>query len=89
MVKHTPRLSSPWYAGQHDGVMLHRYLDDQFIERFTRESQTHQLKGSEAQAWREDDKFNQDTVALRLPVHRTFYVACCEVSCENARVSSV
>ncbi|MEJ2043816.1 MAG: hypothetical protein P8X74_17420 [Reinekea sp.] len=82
-VDHTPKLTAPWYAEVNDGVMLHRYLDDQFIERFVRESHNDQLVGAAHQSWREQDRFGKDTVALRLPIHRTFYVACSEVSCDR------
>lgn len=82
MVDHKPTLSSPWYAGSRDGTMLHRYLDDQFMERFTRESESGQLRGREHQAWLQEDRFGRDRVTLRLPIHRTFYMACCEVSCD-------
>lgn len=84
MVKHHGiRVTAPYYAASSDGTMLHRYLDDQFIDRFQREASTGKLAGRSAQRWLTDDRFGKDRVVLRLPIHRTFYVVSCEVSCDR------
>lgn len=84
MVKHHGiHVRAPYYAASSDGTMLHRYLDDQFIDRFQREASTGKLTGRSAQRWLTDDCFGKDRVVLRLPIHRTFYVVSCEVSCDR------
>jgi len=77
------QLHRPHYAGDGDGTMLHRYLEDQFIPRFMQDAVAGRLAGSAAQAWREQDRFGRrrDLPTLRLPMHRAFYVCCCEASC--------
>ena len=85
VAQHTPKLSTPYYADPGDGTMLHRYLDEQFVNRFNQEAANGQLTGTSAQAWRSSDRFGShagNTVTLRLPVHRTFYMISCEVSCD-------
>jgi len=80
---HQPLMHAPWYADPADGTVLHRYLDEQFVPRFLQEAQTGRLKRNAEQAWRSEDRFGsrQDYPTLRLPVHRAFYIASCEVSC--------
>ena len=81
---HTPALSTPYYADPGDGTMLHRYLDEQFVNRFNQEAANGKLTGTSAQQWRVNDRFGANAgnnVTLRLPVHRTFYMVSCEVSC--------
>ncbi|MEW6218536.1 MAG: hypothetical protein AB1634_03260 [Thermodesulfobacteriota bacterium] len=83
--KHVPCLHSPSYAEPGDGTVLHRYLDDQFIPQFLDDAAAGRLTGNAGQDWRHQDRFGKlnDLPHLRLPVHRTFYVACCEVSCQR------
>ncbi len=85
MSRHTPVLHSPWYADPADGTVLHRYLDEQFVPRFLQEARSGRLTRNADQAWRAQDRFGgfQDYPSLRLPVHRAFYIACCEVSCDS------
>ena len=41
MVKHHGiHVTAPYYAASNDGTMLHRYLDDQFIDRYQRDAST-------------------------------------------------
>lgn len=80
---HRIRITAPFYAAAGDGTMLHRYLDDQFIDRFQREAHTGKLTGRSEQTWLTQDRFGKDRVVLRLPIHRTFYVVACEVSCDQ------
>ena len=76
-------LLRPYYAGEGDGAMLHRYLEDQFVPRFMQEARAGRLRPSAQQAWREQDRFgrHRDLPMLRLPIHRTFYLVCCEATC--------
>jgi hypothetical protein len=84
-MKHTPVLHSPWYADPADGTLLHRYLDEEFVPRFLQEAQSGRLKRNADQTWRAEDRFASrfDYPTLRLPVHRAFYIASCEVSCDT------
>lgn len=84
-MKHTPVLQAPWYADPADGTVLHRYLDEQFVPRFLQEAQSGRLARNADQAWRAEDRFGgrMDYPTLRLPVHRAFYIASCEVSCDS------
>jgi len=81
---HNPVLHAPWFADPADGTTLHRYLDEQFVQRFLQEAQSGRLQRNADQAWRGEDRFGgrRDHPTLRLPVHRAFYIACCEVSCD-------
>jgi hypothetical protein len=80
---HVPRLVAPHFAGDGDGLTLHQYLDEDFVARFLNDAQAGRLVGTAAQAWYHDDRFGRFTnePALRLPMHRSFYLACCEVQC--------
>ncbi len=83
---HKAKLVTPYYADPGDGTMLHRYLDDAFVQRFNQEASAGKLTGTSAQAWRERDRFGAhagEHVTLRLPIHRTFYMVSCEVSCDQ------
>lgn len=83
-VVHTPRLHHPWFAGSDEGVTLHRYFDDQFVPRFVQEAMSGRLTATRAQDWYNRDRFGRrDLPTLRLPMHQTFYIACCEVSCDT------
>ena len=81
---HDPVLGAPYYSADAEGATLHRYFDDAFVERFLFELASGQLRGSSQQAWRQEDRFADylDAPTLRLPIHRTFYMICCEVSCK-------
>lgn len=83
-VRHAPLLHNPWFAENSEGVTLHRYFDDQFVPRFTQEAMSGRLTATRAQEWYNSDRFGRkDLPTLRLPMHQTFYIACCEVSCDN------
>jgi len=84
---HLPRLHKAFYARTVE-TSLHRYLDDQFIPRFLQDAQLGRLNGTHDQDWYRKDRFGkfQDYPALRLPMHRAFYLACCEVSCARFRM---
>lgn len=78
-------LHTPYYADPGDGCLVHRYLDEQFLPRFIQEARDGGLSAAATQQWRRADRFGpqaQDLPNLRLPLHRTFYVVCCEASCE-------
>ncbi|NTV10557.1 MAG: hypothetical protein HGA47_07260 [Zoogloea sp.] len=81
---HRPRLHSPFFGGNGDGTTLHRYFDDEFVARFLNDALAGRLLGTQQQAWHAEDRFGRhtDAPALRLPMHRSFYLACCEVNCE-------
>jgi len=82
---HLPKLTAPFYADPGDGTMLHRYLDEEFVSRFQEELAAGALKGTKDQAWRQTDRFGKyakNTVCLRLPLHRTFYMVSSEISCD-------
>jgi hypothetical protein len=82
---HKPIIKTPHYADQGDGVVLHRYLDDDFVSRHLQEMQHNLLTGSKGQDWRQQDRFAGyiDATWLRLPAHRTFYMVNCEVACDQ------
>lgn len=82
MVNHKPQLVSPWYADAQDHSILHRYMKEEFIESFLKESAQGILKGNTQQDWLNEDKFGGDVTRLRLPIHRTFYVVATEVVCD-------
>lgn len=83
-VVHAPRLHHSWFAGSDEGVTLHRYFDDQFVPRFVQEAVSGRLTSTRAQDWYNSDRFGyRDLPTLRLPMHQTFYMVCCEVSCDN------
>ena len=83
-VRHLPRLHQAHYSKTAE-TSLHRYLDDQFVPRFLNDAQQGRLIGTHDQDWFSQDRFGrfQDFPALRQPMHRAFYLACCEVSCAH------
>jgi len=84
VITHRALPHTPWFADPADGTTLHRYLDEQFVPRFLQDVQAGRLTRTADQAWRREDRFGgrADLPTLRLPVHRCYYVASCEVSCE-------
>lgn len=82
---HKPLIKTPYYAEQGDGVVLHRYLDEDFVSRHVQALQNDLLSGSREQDWRRQDRFAdyKDYPWLRLPAHRTFYMVDCEVVCDQ------
>lgn len=82
MVNHKPQFVAPWYADTQDHTLLHRYMKEDFIESFQKESAQGLLKGNTEQMWLQEDKFGGDYTRLRLPLHRTFYVLASELVCD-------
>ena len=82
MVNHKPEFVAPWYADAQDYTVLHRYMKEDFIESFQKESARGLLKSYSAQNWIQEDKFGSDCTRLRLPLHRTFYVLASELVCD-------
>ena len=81
---HAPLLHHPWFADSQEGMTLHRYFDDQFIQRFVQEAASNRLIATMQQEWYHKDKFGySDRPTLRLPMHQAFYVTCCEISCNT------
>lgn len=81
--KPRPEFRAPFYSAEQ--TVLHRYLDAQFVNRFTQDLQNDNLAGSGQQGWLAEDRFGEfrDHVTLRQPVHRTFYMLSCEVNCSR------
>jgi hypothetical protein len=81
---HKPLLRAPFYADEGDGTLIHRYLEEDFVNRHLATMQQGQLQGNRAQNWRFEDRFANDKTLpwLRLPVHRSFYMVSCEVVCD-------
>lgn len=82
MVNHKPEFVAPWYADAQEYTVLHRYMKEDFIESFQKESARGLLTGNLAQTWVQDDKFGGDYTRLRLPLHRTFYLVATELVCD-------
>lgn len=82
MVNHQPLLRAPWYADASDGTLLHRYMQDDFVETFLAECNQGQLKANRHQEWITQDKFGGQHTRLRLPLQRTFYMVATEVVCD-------
>ena len=81
---HKPLLRAPYYADEGDGTLIHRYLEEDFVNRHLAAMQQGQLQGNRTQNWRFEDRFADDKTLpwLRLPVHRSFYMVSCEVVCD-------
>lgn len=82
MVKHQPVLRAPWYADASDGTLLHRYMQDDFVETFIAQCNQNQLKANRNQEWIAQDKFGGQHTRLRLPLQRAFYMVATEVVCD-------
>lgn len=80
---HQPRVTAPFFAGEGDGLTLHRYLDEDFVARFLNDAHASRLDGTATQAWYRADRFGRfkEEPTLRLPMHRSFYLVCAEVQC--------
>lgn len=84
---HQVRLGAPYY--QHNslarsgGGALHRYLDTDFLPRYLQDLQNQQLASLNNTEWQTQDRFSRhdQSLVLRLPVHKTFYLFSCEVNC--------
>lgn len=84
MGSHAARLLSPWYS-DNEGAVLQRYFVPEFVQKFQRDLQGHQLGTPAARAWKASDRFSEhdNKVVLRLPVHKSFYVISCEIACNQ------
>jgi hypothetical protein len=72
------------HAGLDEAVALHRYFDASFVERFLADLQAWRLTLPAARAFLRDDALGDhgdDLPSLRLPLHRSFYLASCAVGC--------
>lgn len=80
---HIPQLRAPFFAGEGDGLTLHRYFDEDFVTRFLNDAHAGRLVGTAAQPWYREDRFgrHRNEPTLRLPMHRSFYLVCAELSC--------
>jgi len=84
--QHQPVIGQPWFAAEDEGMSLHRYLDDSFVQQFTHQAINGNLQPSRQQAWWQADRFGghkDDLPTLRLPMHQAFYVTCCEINCDT------
>ena len=82
-VSHPVKIQAPHYA-QGAGVALHKYLDTEFLPRFQQDLSRQRLDAAEATAWLMEDRFSphDDSLVLRLPIHRCFHLVSCEVVCD-------
>ena len=82
--KHPTRLRAPYFSGQ-DAAELHRYFEPEFITRFQRDLQRHQINASSLGQWKQEDAFSKHDKkpVLRLPMHKSFYLVSCEVICDR------
>lgn len=82
--QHPVRLQRPFYAAE-AGTELHRYQDADFMARFRQDLASGTLAEPAAALWQAQDRFSRhdDTVVLRLPIHRTFYLVSCEAVCDR------
>lgn len=82
--QHATRIKPPFY--QNDGHCgLHRYLDPDFVNRFKQDIQRRQFRQPQFTSWLNDERHSchgQQPV-LRLPLHRAFHLASCEVVCQH------
>lgn len=81
---HAPVVRAPYYAAN-SHTAIHRYFDDDFVDRFLDDLREHRLGTAELTAWRMQDLFGgyTDCVTLRQPIHRTYYLISCEVACDR------
>jgi hypothetical protein len=77
-------LRAPWYeAPGGAGLALHRFFDEDFIERFRQQVADRPEANEALSSWRAEDIAAPGILKLRRPVHRTFYVAACEAVCDR------
>jgi hypothetical protein len=88
---HPVRLAAPFFAepqanpSEGGGALLLRYQDPEFIPRFLTELAAGRLSDPAQSSWWREDRFSphDDRLVLRLPIHRTFYLVVCELSCDR------
>lgn len=83
-VTHDIKLQQPFYAPAGEAV-LHRYLHPDFIPGFQQDLQRGMGGGAEPWAWQREDRFSphDNSLVLRQPTHRSFYLISCEVVCDR------
>lgn len=81
---HAVKLRPPFYKRE-AGTQLHRYLIPDFISRFQQDLGDHLLGSEAATLWQTQDRFSRhdNSLVLRLPMHKTFYLVSCEVVCDR------
>ncbi|QTF94233.1 hypothetical protein [Halomonas sp. BM-2019] len=79
---HPIRLGPPWFADTaHAG--LYRYLDADFVNHFRQDIERRRFDQEQFGDWIDEDRRGGDAPVLRLTVHRSFHIFCCEVSCDR------
>jgi hypothetical protein len=83
-MSHSVRLQQPYYATNRRAV-LHRYMETDFVNRFQQDLTRNLFSNAEVFRWKQEDLFSRhdNTVVLRQPIHRTFYLLSCEVVCDR------
>ncbi|MBK1657110.1 hypothetical protein [Paracraurococcus ruber] len=77
-------LRAPWYeAPGSPGLVLHRYLDEEFVERFRQDLEDRPEANAALSAWRAEDVAGPGLLKLRRPIHRAFHIAACEAVCDR------
>lgn len=81
---HAVKLCAPFYK-RDAGTQLHRYLIPDFISRFQQDLNDHVLDSEAATLWQTQDRFSRhdNSLVLRLPMHKTFYLVSSEVVCDR------
>ncbi len=86
--QHTTRIRPPFYlaGGKKAGTCgLHRYLDADFVNRFRQDVEGRRFDQVQFSSWQDDERHSRHGVqpVLRLPLHRTFHLVCCEAVCDH------
>ena len=81
---HDVELRPAFFEGGEQATLL-RYLDADFIARFTQDIQQKRFSAAQFGAWLEEERHGQydQTPVLRLPTHRAFHIVCCEAVCRR------
>ena len=81
---HAVKIKAPYFR-KSGGSYLQRYLIPDFIARFQQDLKDGSLGNALSTAWQHEDRFNKhdNSLVLRLPMHKTFYVISCEVNCNR------
>ena len=85
--QHKPMLLTPYYARNNrdeQQPQIHEYRNTEYIEKFTEELTSNKLTAAQKQPWYETNKLdNKNYPSLRQPIHQGFYLASCELTCDN------
>lgn len=81
---HDVKLRPP-YFNQGGGIQLHRHLVPEFVPQFLQQLSSNRFDDQELFAWQQSDRFSphDNSLVLRLPTHKTFYLVSCEVVCNR------